>query len=48
MSPLSRLPWARPLPLSLSLAALLALLQQQLLLRQPPRLERLTPVAASS
>ena len=48
MSPLSRLSWARPLPLSLSLAALLALLQQQLLLRQPPRLERLTPVAASS
>jgi hypothetical protein len=48
MSPFSRLPWARPLPLTLGLAALLALLQQQLLLRQPPRLERLTPVAASS
>lgn len=48
MSPLSRLPWARPLPLTLALAGLLALVQQQLLLRQPPRLERLTPVAASS
>ncbi|WP_216910023.1 hypothetical protein [Synechococcus sp. CCY 0621] len=48
MSPLSRLPWARPLPLTLGLAALLGLVQQQLLLRQPPRLERLTPVAASS
>ena len=48
MSPRSRLPWARPLPLSLGLATVLALLQQQLLWRQPPRLDRLTPVAASS
>ncbi len=43
-----RLPWAGPLPLTMALAGLLALVQQQLLLRQPPRLERLTPVAASS
>jgi hypothetical protein len=43
-----RLPWSGPLPLTLALAGLLALVQQQLLQRQPPRLERLTPVAASS
>ncbi|MDM7953857.1 MAG: hypothetical protein QUV07_11685 [Cyanobium sp. CZS 25K] len=40
--------WPKPLPMALGLAALLALVQQQLLLRQPPRLDRLTPVAASS
>ena len=48
MTPRFRLPWAGPLPLTLALAALLALVQQQLLLRPPPRLERLSPVGASS
>ena len=38
MTPRFRLPWAGPLPLTLALAGLLALVQQQLLLRQPPRL----------
>lgn len=44
MSPLGR----RPLLLSLGLPALLALVQQQLLQRQPPRLEQLRQAAASS
>jgi hypothetical protein len=39
---------ARPLLLALGLPALLAVLQQQVLLRQPPRLEALRNAAASS
>ncbi len=39
---------SRPLALVLGLAAALALVQQQLLVRQPPRLDRLLPAAASS
>jgi hypothetical protein len=41
-------PGNRPLLLALTLPALLALIQQQLLLRQPPRLQQLRAAAASA